>query len=671
MKRKLLAILTSVLLLCGMLPFGAMGVSAETEGEYSYSTTYNYGMRRTEAVIEKYTGGGGDVVIPSTLGGYPVTELSWMAFKDNLAITSVVIPQGVTLIDEYVFSGCTNLKSVTFPYSLETILASAFYNTALSSVTIPSGVLYIQPEAFLHCRYLKNIEVSAYNKTYCSIDGVLFDKNYWGTAEKLVQYPGGKDDRNYTVPDGVITIGESAFYGNAHLTSVTLPKSVTTIESGAFRETTSLTTVTIPDSVTTIGDSAFASCFDMQTISIPKSVTSIGDGAFFYCVDMTAFHVDSANPKYCSIDGVLFDKDKTTLIQYPGGKSGSYTVPYGVTTIGEFSFTNFSNPSSITIPDSVTTIEDSAFACCSNLSTIKLPDSITHIGSGAFDYCGYYERSYNWKNGLLYIGKYLIAAETSITGACNIKDDTVCIADNAFYFCRSITSVTIPNGITTIGEFTFYNCTSLTSVTIPDSVTSIEKLAFKYCTSLTDVYYTGSEEDRTGIMIDSDNNPLLNATWHYNYKLCAHSYDHACDPDCNLCGETRKVGHVYGSTVIPPTCDTNGSITHTCHYCGDSFAGTFPALGHVYDHKYDVDCNECGDVREVPDRPVEILYGDTDGDGEITSLDVLVLQQYFAGYEVTLDEVTADVNGDGEITVLDVILLQQFFAGYDVNLGSV
>ncbi len=584
MKRKLLAILTSVLLLCAMLPLGAAGVSAATEEEYSYSIESHYidGRPRTMAVIDKYTGNGGDVVIPSTLGGYPVVMIDWMAFKDNLSITSVVVPQGVIYIEEYAFHGCSNLKSVTLPNSLQVINTQAFYGTGLSSVTIPSGVVNIQPMAFGFCLYLKNIEVSSSNTAYRSIDGVLFYKTYWGPIEKIVQYPMGKTEVSYTIPEGVVEIGESAFRYNSYLTSVTIPNSVTTIHKDAFQNT-DLSVVTIPDSVTTIGAGAFWGCYDMQTVNISKSVTSIGDCAFGYCTDTTAFNVHVDNPNYCSIDGVLFNKDKTVLIQYPGGKSGAYTVPYGVTTIGESAFVNLSNPSSITIPNSVTTIEDSAFSCC-DVRTIKLPDSIIHIGWDAFNYCGYYDNSYNWKNGLLYIGKYLIAAKTSITGACEIKDGTTLIAD-----------------------YVFYSCSSLISVTIPDSVTTIGGSAFSYCKNLTDVYYGGSEEDRATIVIDSDNTYLTNAMWHY-----------ACD--------------------------------------------------HVYDDEYDAACNECGEIREVPEKPIEIVYGDASGDGSVNARDAALLQQYVAGWDVTL-EASADADGDGSVNARDVALLQQYIAGWDVKLG--
>ncbi len=132
--------------------------------------------------------------------------------------------------------------------------------------------------------------------------------------------------------------------------------------------------------------------------------------------------------------------------------------------------------------------------------------------------------------------------------------------------------------------------------------------------------------------------------------------DHVCDLGCG----TIKSEHEGGTA----TCDKLA----VCTECGQGYGET---LDHTYDDEYDADCNVCGDVREVPDKPGEIVYGDADGDGEITALDVVVLQQYFAGYEVTLDETTADADGDGEITALDVVVLQQYFAGYEVTLGPV
>ena len=240
-----------------------------------------------------------------------------------------------------------------------------------------------------------------------------------------------------------------------------------------FSNRSSVKTVVIPDSVTSIGRWAFGYCESLTSVTIPDSVTSIGDEAFNNCTRLTSITVKEGNPKYSSDEyGVLFNKDKTLLIQYPiGNKRTSYTIPDSVTSIGDWAFAQCTGLTSVTIGNSVTSIGEAAFWLCTSLTSVTIGNSVTSIGSSAFS------------------------------------------------MCVSLTSVTIPDSVTSIGNGAFYFCTSLTRVTIPDSVTSIGDNAFISCTSLTDVYYTGSKEDWNKISIGLYNGCLTNATIHYNYVL--------------------------------------------------------------------------------------------------------------------------------------------------------
>ena len=198
------------------------------------------------------------------------------------------------------------------------------------------------------------------------------------------------------------------------------------------------------------------------------------------------------------------------------------------------------------------------------------------------------------------------------------------------------------------------------------------------------VYTITFAEPTDSITLTAANQVRANSITATRVEECAHEYDNACDVDCNLCGEAREVVHsVQHVEAKAATCAANGNIEYWyCDVCGFAWldaectlntnlrAVVLPATGeHTYDDEYDADCNVCGETREVPEKPVDVVYGDADGDGEITALDVVALQQLFAGYEVTLDEAAADADGDGEITALDVVALQQYFAGYEVELG--
>ena len=273
---------------------------------------------------------------------YPANEIPESAFYNKTTLLSFVLPNNVSLIGRYAF----------------------YYCNKLSSVTIPASVSSIGIRAFGNCSKLTELIVQATNPNYSSQNGVLFNKN----ATLLMQYPGGKQG-SYTIPSSVSTIGESAFEGCMNLTSVSIPNSVTTIGNSAFWNCNGLNTVTIPSSVTTIGDYAYAYCFGlMGNLSIPASVTSIGINAFVGSSE--EFFVVTSNPNYFSLNGILFNKNLTLLIQCPGLKQGSYTIPSSVTSIGSGAFGYCTGLTSITIPSSVSSIGNSAFGYCTGLTSI-------------------------------------------------------------------------------------------------------------------------------------------------------------------------------------------------------------------------------------------------------------------------------------------------------------
>ena len=341
-----------------------------------------------------------------------------------------------------------------------------------------------------------------------------------------------------SIEQGVTSLGDWAFSNCSSLTSVMIPNSVTSIGGFAFSSCRSLTSVMIPNSVTSIGNGAFSSCRSLTSVMIPNSVTSIGNGAFSYCSSLTDINVDPDNKDWCSVDGVLFSKDRKTLAAFPGGRTGEYQWPDGVTSIGDCAFYGCSSLTSVTLPNSVTSIGVGAFYGCSSLTSVTIPNSVTSIGVGAFEYCSSLT-SVTIPNSVTSIGDSAFAFCSSLTSvtipssvtsigdwafsdcssltSVTIPSSVTSIGDSAFAFCSSLTSVTIPNSVTSIGNYAFEYCSSLTSVTIPSSVTSIGEYAFSNCSSLKDVYYGGTEEQWNAISITMDGNePLKNANIHFN-----------------------------------------------------------------------------------------------------------------------------------------------------------
>lgn len=453
-----------------------------------------------------------------------VTSIGEYAFSGCSLLTHISIPKSVTAVNDNTFAGCTSLTSISIPHSVTSIGSSAFRScSSLSSVNIPNSVVSIGSFAFNHCSALTSVNI----------------------------------------PDSVTSIESFAFANCSALTSVNIPKHVTSIGYDAFSDCFSLTSISIPDSVTSIDRDAFDLCPSLSDVYYSGSknqwdaisISSGNDDLLNATIHFQNSNTgnDSIYSGKCgdnltwtlSSDGVLtidgtgemydFSLSSNAWSDYSDNIK-TVIVNYGVTHIGDYAFNACTNLCSVTLPESVISIGHNAFYRCDSLTSIILPESVSSIGKAAFRGCKALTavniptsitsiENYTFDNceslATINIPKSVISIGLYAFGSCaslnsiDIPESVTSIGYGAFSRCTSLTSVTIPKSIASIETYTFNNCTSLASIYIHESVTSINKEAFFECTSLSDVYYSGNQEQWDSISIDSGNDPLLNATIHY------------------------------------------------------------------------------------------------------------------------------------------------------------
>ncbi|MGN1457449.1 MAG: leucine-rich repeat protein, partial [Acutalibacteraceae bacterium] len=420
--------------------------SVTTIGEYAFAYCYS---------LENIT-------IPDSvvrIGGYAFGNTAWLnaqtddiiyagkvlyLYKGEAENADVEIADGTKTIADGAFSG-SYIKSVKIPDSVEMIGDGTFENCYnLKNVTIGSGLTSINRNVFNNAP-LESITVSEDNSCFSSQDGILYNKD----KTSLIIYPYNKQGE-YIMPDSVTS---SCWFGYC----------------------TGLTNLVLNDNISMYFDKEeFIGCKNLTSITIGASVYDIyGDCAFYDCDKLENIFVSEKNPYYSSLDGILMNKDKTEIIVFPPAKTGEFTIPASVRYINSYMLSdmskldylsvdennkNYSSEDGVlfnkdktslllcltakqgayTIPDSVTQIDDNAFKNCSGLTSITIPDSVTTIGEYAFSGC----------SGL-----------TSIT----IPDSVTTIGEYAFSGCSGLTSITIPDSVTTIGEYAFSGCSGLTS----------------------------------------------------------------------------------------------------------------------------------------------------------------------------------------------------------------
>lgn len=457
-------------------------------------TEYTYTVENDEATITGYTGAGGDVIIPATLGGYPVTTIGDEVFWGCTSMTSVKIPETVTAIGDYAFCYCTKLTSVTIPDSVKTIGEYAFagyldeetgdFASSLTSVAIGSGVTTIGADAFSACGKLASI----------------------------------------TIPDNVTRIDFGAFCFCYGLTSVTIGKGVTAIPDFAFRACEKLTTVTIPASVTTIGEYAFSYCTELtdvyyngteeqwNTVSVESGNEYLQNAIVHFpepevpeVTDYT-YTVENGEATIEGYTGVGGDVIVPAVLDgYPVTKVGqaflqngeivSVTIPDSVKTIGSYAFYKCEALEEVILGNGVVDIQDSAFMESPKLKSIVIPDSLITIGQQAFEGCTGME-SVQFGSGLKTIARF------------------------AFYRCSALKNVTIPDGVTAIGEMAFAYSDALETVAIGGGLTTLGATVFAHCDALKSISVSAENEhfssDAEGFFYNKDKTTLIQAPCSYN-----------------------------------------------------------------------------------------------------------------------------------------------------------
>jgi len=405
-----------------------------------------------------------------------VTAIGINAFKDCSVLPSITIPGSILFIGSDAFSGCSKLTSITLEndYSLSMFKPDAFPLSQITSVTLGNDVTSLEDDAFDGCSSLTVINVAKGNSNFNSISGMLVDKD----NTTVIKCPPGVTTA--TIPNSVTAVCNYAFNGCDKLTSISLTTKVSSIGNYSFKNCSMLTSISIPNSILFIGSNAFSGCSKLTSLSLESDysvsvlksdafplsqitsvtlgneVTSVEVGSFDGCSSLTVINVANDNSHYSSVDGMLVDKNETTIVTCPQGKIN------------------------VTIPNSTTTVGDYAFFRCNKLTLITVPESVVSIGRGAFSECHelYYINVSDDNMGY-----------SSINGLLLDKEGTVMIQCPG---ARS--SVILPESVTSIGEEAFRSCIKLEWVLIPPSVNSVGARAFEDCVSLSHVCYLGTND---------------------------------------------------------------------------------------------------------------------------------------------------------------------------------
>ena len=460
--------------------------------------------------------------------GNAVKSIGNYAFMVDKLLESIEFPDSLESIGYCAFSCyrggtystyvASNLKSVKFGSGLKTIGNYAFYgNRSLETVQFSGkNLTSIGEDAFRDCMALTKLNLTGNDavicaRAFCNNDAL---KEVTLSGVKTIGYNAfGGDDalKSADLGEGLISIDSYAFQSCSNLETVSLPESLTTINSYAFQSCSKLTSIDIPNKVTKIDDNTFSNCPSLKNVSIGSGCTSISTVAFINAYSIDEITVAENNKNFTAVDGVLYNKDKTTLVLYPKNRSGEFAVPDTVTTIADYAFDNAPKLTKVTIGENVKSVGTGAFRNCNSLETVIFKDSDTvqkTIGDYAFNNCPALTEV-DFGNAVKSIGNYAFMVD-KLLESIEFPDSLESIGYCAFscyrggtystYVASNLKSVKFGSGLKTIGNYAFYGNRSLETVQFSgENLTSIGEDAFRDCIALSELNITGN-----GLVIDSN-----------------------------------------------------------------------------------------------------------------------------------------------------------------------
>ncbi len=435
-----------------------------------------------------------------------VSSVEEGAFSGVSKLTSITLPESVKVIGANIFEGCTSLKTITVPFIGEnqaqasnlSLLFGGVVSNSLNTVNVTNAI-EIASGAFLNLKQLTTVTL---NEGILSIGDDAFNSCVGLNA--------------ITIPTSVTTIGKAAFKSCEHIETIIIPDNVITVGGSAFQGCVSINSITIGQSVSEIGKEAFNGCSGVTSISIPASVTTIGDLTFYGMTKLTAIEVAEGNSNYKDVDGILYTKDGTELIQYSAGKlDTTFTVSSDVIEIKESAFNSALNLTKIIVPSTVTNIGSKAFENCNALTEIVLPFTGTSANASST------KARLREVFGTLPTGlkKVEVTSQTKIATvafADSTSIETIVlsstikeIGDSAFRGCLSLNQINV-EGVEVIGERAFQKCSALTSLEFTNAIT-IGTKAFDACSSLTTLTF-GAKLSTIGVNFNSGCSALTTIT---------------------------------------------------------------------------------------------------------------------------------------------------------------